>query len=196
EPYSASPYVDGAGPALSAHRHSGADPRNPHRARRVALACEVVSEDHITRSKTARGAIANPDFHLPRENKNVLPPGRGVPIAPIVRRETAEHEVATRLKCNVVALVGRQREIFKMGLPVLARIDPYDHARAPSHRKIVVQRHTPRVIAARKPLHPCSARFRRNVKILHSRSAALEFQQSSLLLAEPGPAPGAQVVTP
>jgi hypothetical protein len=42
----------------------------------VALACEVVSEDHITRSKTARGAIADPDFHLPHENKNVFSPGR------------------------------------------------------------------------------------------------------------------------
>src|SRR3984893_8292527 len=102
----------GAGPALGAHRHSGTDPRNSQRARRVALACEVVSEDHITRSKTARGAIADPDFHLPHENKNVLSPGRGVPIAPIVRRETAEHEVGTRLKRNVVALLGRQREII------------------------------------------------------------------------------------
>jgi hypothetical protein len=74
-----------AGPALGGHRHSGADPRNSHRARRVAPACEVVSEDHITRSKTARGAVADPDFHLPRENKNVLTPGRGVPIAPMVR---------------------------------------------------------------------------------------------------------------
>jgi hypothetical protein len=102
----------------------------------VALACEVVSEDHITRSKTARGAIANPDFHLAHENKNVLSPGRGVPIAPMVRRETAEHEVGTRLKRNVVALLGRQREIFKMGLAVVARIYPYDHAHAPSHREI------------------------------------------------------------
>src|ERR1700736_5587702 len=127
----------GAGPALGTHRRSGTDPRNSQRARRVALACEVVSEDHITRSKTARGAIADPDFHLPHENKNVLSPGRGVPIAPIVRRETAEHEVGTRLKRNVVALLGRQREIFKMGLAVVARIYPYDHARAPSHREII-----------------------------------------------------------
>jgi hypothetical protein len=104
----------------------------------VALACEVVSEDHITRSKTARGAIADPDFHLPHENENVLSPGRGVPIAPMVRRETAEHEVGTRLKRNVVALLGRQREIFKMGLAVVARIYPYDHARAPSHKEIIV----------------------------------------------------------
>ena len=58
-----------AGPAPGGHRHSGTDPRNSHRARRVALAREVVSEDHITRSKTARGAIADPDFHLPHENK-------------------------------------------------------------------------------------------------------------------------------
>jgi hypothetical protein len=87
----------------------------------VALACEVASEDHITRSKTARGAIADPDFNLPCENKNVLSPRRGVPIAPIVGRKTAEHEVGTRLKRNVVALLGRQREIFKMGLAVLAR---------------------------------------------------------------------------
>src|SRR2546429_4161516 len=123
---------------LGAHRHSGTDPRNSQRAGRVALACEVVSEDHITRSKTARGAIADPDFHLPHENKNILSPGRGVPIAPIVRRETAEHEVGTRLKRNVVALLGRQREIFKMGLAGVARIYPYDHARAPSHTKIIV----------------------------------------------------------
>src|ERR1700732_4684058 len=127
----------GAGPALGAHRHSGTDPRNSQRARRVALACEVVREDHITRSKTARGAIADPDFHLPRENQNVLSPGRGVPIAPMVRRKTAEHEVGTRLKRNVVALLGRQREIFKMGLAVVARIYPYDHAHAPSHREII-----------------------------------------------------------
>ena len=126
----------GAGPALGADRHSGTDPRNSHRARRVALARKVVSEDHITRSKTARSAITDPDFHLPRENKNVLSPGRGVPIAPIVRRETAEHEVGPRLKRNVMALLGRQREIFKMGLAVVARIYPYDHARAPSHREI------------------------------------------------------------
>src|ERR1700732_2487425 len=71
----------GPGPALGAHRHSGADPGNSHRARRVALACEIVGEDYVTRSKTAHGAIADPDFHLPRENKNVLAPGRGVTIA-------------------------------------------------------------------------------------------------------------------
>src|SRR5690349_4527747 len=104
----------------------------------MALAREVVSEDHITRSKTARGAIADPNFHLPHENKNVLSPGRDVPIAPIVRRETAEHEVGTRLKRNVVAVLGRQREIFKMGLAVAARIYPHDHARTPSHREIIV----------------------------------------------------------
>ena len=112
----------GAGLALGAHRHSGTDPRNSQRAGRVALACEVVSEDHITRSKTARGAIADPDFHLSHKNKNTLSPGRGMPIAPVVRRETAEHEVGTRLKRNVLALLGRQREIFKMGLAVVARI--------------------------------------------------------------------------
>src|SRR3974390_434998 len=127
-----------AGHTLGANRHSGTDPRNSHRARRGALACEVVSEDHITRSKTARGAIADPDIHLPREDKNVLPPGRGVPVAPMVRRETAEGEVGTRLKRNVVALLGRQREIFKMGPAVVARIYPYDHARAPSRREIIV----------------------------------------------------------
>src|SRR5262252_580736 len=128
----------GTGPALGGHRHSGADPRNSQRTRGVALACEVVSEDYITRSKTPRGPVADPDFHLPHENKNVLPPGRSVPVAPMVRRETAEHEVGTRLKRNVVALLGRQREIFKMGLAVVARIYPYDHARAPSHREIIV----------------------------------------------------------
>src|SRR3954464_12000303 len=111
-----------AGPASGAHRHSGTDPRNPYRARRMALACEVVSKDHIARSKTARGAIADPDFHLPFENKNVLPPGCGVPIARIVRSETAEHEVGARLKRHVVDLLSRLREIFKMGLAVLARI--------------------------------------------------------------------------
>src|SRR6185503_6777199 len=88
----------GAGSASGAHRHRGTDPRNPQRARRVTLACEVVSKDHITRSKTARSAIADPDFHLPFENKNVLPPGRSVPIARIVRSETAEHEVGACLK--------------------------------------------------------------------------------------------------
>src|SRR6476661_8276215 len=108
--------------ASGAHRHRGADPRAPYRARRMALTCEVVGEDHVTRPKAARGAIADPDFHLPFENKNVLPPGRGMPIAEIVRRETAEHEVGTRPKRNVVALLGRQREIFKMGLAVVARI--------------------------------------------------------------------------
>src|SRR6266576_19114 len=115
------------GPALGAHRHSVTDAGNSHRARRGALACEVVSEDDIPRSKTPRRAIADPDFRLPLENKNVLPPGRGVPIAPIVRRETAEHEVGTRLKRNVAVLLGRQREIFKMGLAVVARVYPYDH---------------------------------------------------------------------
>src|SRR5713101_8478702 len=124
----------GPGPASGAHRHSSTDAGNSHRARRVALACEIVGEDYITRSKTARGAIADPDFHLPRENKNVLAPGRGVPIAEIVRRETAEHEIGARLKRKIMALLGRQREIFKMGLAVVAGIDPYDHARAPSER--------------------------------------------------------------
>ncbi len=104
----------------------------------MALAGEIVGEDDITRSKTARGAIADPDFHLPRENENVLPPGRGVPIAEIVRRETAEGEIGTRLKRKIMALLGRQREIFKMGLAVVPRIDPYDHARAPFHREIIV----------------------------------------------------------
>src|SRR5205085_8286119 len=131
--------VDGGrDPPSGAHRHSGTDAGNSQRARRVALACEIVGEDCITRSKTARGAIADPDFHLPRENKNVLPPGRGVPIAPMVRRERAKHEVGTRLKRNVVALLGGRREIFKMGLAVVARIYPYDHARTPCHGEIIV----------------------------------------------------------
>jgi hypothetical protein len=104
----------------------------------VALACEVPSEDHITRSKTARGAIADPDFHLPCENKNVLSSGRSVPIAPVIRRETAKYEVGARLKRNVVALLGRQRKVFKMGLAVVTRIYPYDHARTPFLREIIV----------------------------------------------------------
>ena len=70
----------------------------------MALACEIVGENDVTRSEPARGAVADPDFHLPLENKNVLLPGRGVPIARIVRRETAEHEVGARLNRNVVAL--------------------------------------------------------------------------------------------
>src|SRR6266571_2928315 len=118
--------------ALGAHRHGGTDAGNSDRARRVALACEIVGEDDITRSKTACGAIADPDFHLPRENENVLSPGRGVPIAEIVRRETAEHEIGTRPKRKIMALLGRQREIFKMGLAVVARIDSYDNWRPPS----------------------------------------------------------------
>jgi hypothetical protein len=81
----------------------------------VALACEVVSEDHVAWSKTARSAITNPDFHLPCENENVLPPGRGVPVVPIVRRETAEYEVGTRLKRDVVVLLDRQRESLRNG---------------------------------------------------------------------------------
>jgi hypothetical protein len=108
--------------ALRAHRHSGTDAGNSHRARRMALACKVVGEDDITRSKTARGPVTDPDFHLPLENKNVLPPGRGVPIARIVRREAAEHEVGARLNRNVVTLLSRQREILKMCLAVLASI--------------------------------------------------------------------------
>src|SRR5271165_2509222 len=85
-----------------------------------------------------RHGAGQPASASPAHAKNVLSPGHGVPIAPIVRRETAEHEVGTRLKRNVVALLGRQREIFKMGLAVVARIYPYDHARAPSHREIIV----------------------------------------------------------
>jgi hypothetical protein len=40
-------------------------------------------------------------------------PECGVPIAPIVRQETAEHEVGTSLKGNVVVLLGRHGEIFE-----------------------------------------------------------------------------------
>src|SRR5215470_8696795 len=127
------------GSALAAHRHGGTDARTSHRAGRVALAREIVGEDDITRSKPARGAIADPDLHLPGENKNVLPPGRGVPIAEIIRRETAEDQIGTRLKGDVLTLLrGGQREILKMGLPVRARVYPYDHARVPSHRAIIV----------------------------------------------------------
>src|SRR5262249_49513564 len=100
------PYVWlGAAHMSDGHRHSGTDARNAQRARRVTLACEVVSEDHITRSKTARGAISDLDFHLPLENENVLSSGCGVPIA-----ETAVHEIGIRLKRNVVVLLaGRGR---------------------------------------------------------------------------------------
>src|ERR1700739_1085991 len=59
-------------------------------------------------------------------------------MPPIVCRKTAEHEVGPRLKRNVVALLGRQREVFKMGLAVVARIYPYDHAGTPSHGEIIV----------------------------------------------------------
>src|SRR5258708_21659772 len=64
--------------------------------------------------------------------------GAGGQTAPIARREPAEHEVGARMKRNVVALLGRQREIFRMGLAVVARIYPYDHARAPSYRELIV----------------------------------------------------------
>jgi hypothetical protein len=52
-----------AGQASGGHRYSGTDPWNAQRARRVALACEVVGKYDITRSKTTRGAITNPDLH-------------------------------------------------------------------------------------------------------------------------------------
>src|SRR5438874_10762619 len=142
----------GAGPILRAHRHSGTDAGTPHRARRVALACEVVSEDDIPRSKTPRRAIADPDFHLPFENKNVLPPGRGVPIARIVRRETAEHEVGARLNRNVVALLSRQREILKMGLAALARIYPYGSCACPPKRIIMHAKADSALSPTTKPL--------------------------------------------
>ena len=43
-----------------------------------------------------------------------------------------------RLKRHVVDLLSRLREILKMGLTVLARIYPYDHARTPFHREIIM----------------------------------------------------------
>src|SRR4051794_36811218 len=141
--------LPGVSSMLGAHRHRSADPGNPDRARRVALAREVVGEDYITRSKTARGAIADPDFHLPFENKNVLPPRRRVPIARIVRSESAEHEVGTRLKRHVMDFVRRHGEVFKMGLTVLARIYPYDHARAPASREIIMHAKVDVVVADR-----------------------------------------------
>ena len=142
---------------------------------RVVWPWPVRSEvDHITRSKTARGAIADPDFHLPRETKNVLSPGCRVPIAPKVRRETGEYEVGTRLKRDVVALLGWQREIFKMGLAVVARIYPYDlRVLLPTERSSCTQKHASRHRRRRNLWHSCSARFHRNVKIFARRSAAL-----------------------
>jgi hypothetical protein len=125
----------------------------------MALACEVVSEDHITRSKTARGAIANSDLHLPRENENILSPRRSVPVAPIVRGKTSEHEVGAGLQRNGVVLLGRQREIFEMRLSVVACIYPYDHARAPSHREIIVH-----AMAANETTGICSAGFLRKLQ--------------------------------
>jgi len=110
------------------------------------------------------GAIADPDFHLPTRIKNVLSPGRGVPIAPIVRRETAEHEVGTRLKRNVVALLGRQRKIFKMGLAVVA---PYISVRSCACSFPQRDHRARKGVLASSPTtkiwHPCSTRFHRNV---------------------------------
>jgi hypothetical protein len=83
----------------------------------VTPACEVVGEDDIARPKTARGAAAEADLHLARENKNVLPPGCGVPIADVVRRETAEHEIGTGLERNVLALIGQRRDSSKWVRP-------------------------------------------------------------------------------
>ena len=80
----------GAGPASGAHRHSGADPRNPQRARRVALTCEVVSEHHITRSKTARGAVADPDSICPARIKMYCRRG------PIARGALSSHKNPSR----------------------------------------------------------------------------------------------------
>src|SRR3954451_12631716 len=141
----------------------------------MALACEVLSEDHITQSKAARGAIADPDFHLPFENKNVLSPGRGVPIARIIRSESAEHEVGARLKCHVVDLLGRQREILKMGLAVLARIYPYDHARAPSHRVIIMHAKAYSVIADDETSGIFAPHASTGMsRFLHNRSADLD----------------------
>src|SRR5690242_15377006 len=98
----------GSGPSSAADRHGSADPGTAHRSRRVALACEVVGEDHIARPEAARASVADPDFHLPCKNKNVLLPGGGVPIAEIVRRETAEDEVNAGPKRDVLALLRRQ----------------------------------------------------------------------------------------
>jgi hypothetical protein len=99
---------------------------------RVVWPWPVRSSARTTSPGPKRRVVPSPiPISLPHENKNVLSPGRGMPIAPVVRRETAEHEVGTRLKRNVVAHLGWQREILKMGLAVVARIYPYDHARAP-----------------------------------------------------------------
>jgi hypothetical protein len=117
----------------------------------MALACEIVGEDDITRSEPARGAVADRDFHLPHENKNVLPPGRGVPIARMVRRETAEHEVGA-LNRNVVALLSRQREILKWvwpSWPVYIRTI----MRVSSHRGIIMHAKADSALSPRiKPL--------------------------------------------
>src|SRR5712672_477637 len=59
----------GAGPALGAHRHSGTDPRNSQRARRVALACEVVREDHITRSNGPQENGGTRGWHPPEAQR-------------------------------------------------------------------------------------------------------------------------------
>src|SRR6266852_6840724 len=135
----------GEGPALGTHRHSGTDPLNSQRARRVALACEIVGEDYITRSKTARGAIADPDFHLPHENKNVLSPGRGVPIAPLVRRETAEHEVGTRLKATLwLSSAGRGRSSKWVWPSWPVYIRTIMRVLLPIERSSCTQRRTPR----------------------------------------------------
>src|SRR6267142_1926352 len=61
-----------AGPALGAHRHSGTDPGNSQRARRVALACEVVGEDNITRPKRRVVPSPIPISICPTRIKNVL----------------------------------------------------------------------------------------------------------------------------
>src|SRR5437763_16816704 len=124
----------GALPALRAHRHGGTDAETSHRAGRVALTCEIISEDHITRSKLARGTIADPNFHLPRDYKDVLPPRRSVPIAEIIRREGAEREIGTRLTRNVVALRGRHGGGSELGRAVRGRVYPYNRARTPAHR--------------------------------------------------------------
>src|SRR5690242_1379799 len=93
------------------HRHSSTDARNSQRARRVTLAREVVGEDHITRSKTARGAIADPISICPSRMKMYCRRARCPP------ENCGTRDWRARLKRNVVVLFGWKRKI-KIGLAV------------------------------------------------------------------------------
>src|SRR5262245_9288897 len=123
----ASVFLGGTGSAGSARRvrkwyHGGQNRFRAENSRRVSLPGGIFHQPSISRPETAQRTITQTNFELPRENNDVLPAGRRVPVHEHSHGKMAKHNVCRSLRLCQRGMRA-QGLIFYMRLSVGASIE-------------------------------------------------------------------------